>query len=215
MGIRADLTAEHIMASAAIPIFFPPIEIDSEFFGDGSLRQTTPLSPAIHMGADRILAISIRHEVKQEIFVKNKENAAPHHPPALAQIGGELMHSMFMDSLDADLERVKRINDGISKTQKEWKENPFGELRNIPVLVLSPSRPIDEVIPPLLKFFPANLRFLFRGLGVSGQQGNALMSYLAFLNECVQPVMELGYRDTLARKEEIVEFFKNSGTLLE
>ena len=188
------------MASAAIPIFFPPIQLGSDFYGDGSLRQSTPLSPAIHMGADRILAISMRHEERKSEVKKDKEGAPP-HPPAIAEIAGDLMHSVFMDSLDADLERVKRINDSLAKM-------PTGvsDLRTIPVLVLSPSRALEEMVPPLLQHFPANLRYLFRGLGVSAHQGNAMLSYLAFLKECIQPMMSLGYDDTIAKREDIVKF---------
>jgi NTE family protein len=197
VGVKTDLTANHVMASAAIPIFFPPIELDSQFFGDGSLKQLAPLSPALHMGADRILAISIRYEKKKSDDDESKH--LPRHAPSLAEIGGQLMNSLFLDSLDGDLERLVRINETLVK-------NPGLNMKDVPVLVLKPSRNLEEVLPNLLEKFPPTLRFFLRGLGVSSGQGNALMSYLAFMPECIHPLIELGYTDTLQKREQILQF---------
>ncbi|MBC7396520.1 MAG: patatin-like phospholipase family protein, partial [Bdellovibrionales bacterium] len=161
MGVRTDLNAEHVMASSAIPIFFPPVRIHSSHYGDGSLRQTAPLSPAIHMGAERIVAVSIRYEKKRTN--DNDDEALPPHAPSLAEISGQLMNSLFLDSLDADLERLKRMN-------IEAEHYPEGGMKVIPVLVLKPSRSLEELLPNLLERFPAGLRFLLRGLGVSSNQ---------------------------------------------
>lgn len=194
-GMKSALGPDEVMASSAIPIFFPPIQIGNRYYGDGSLRQSAPLSPAIHMGAERIVAISITFEKKQE----GDEQALPPHAPSLAEISGQLMHSLFLDGVDGDLEHLQRLNN-------EADHYPQGGLKHIPVLILKPSRNLEEMLPNLLNHFPPTLRFFFRGLGVSTHQGNGLMSYLAFLPDCIQPLMELGYQDTLARKSEILEF---------
>lgn len=194
-GMRAALGPDEVMASSAIPIFFPPVQIGSKYYGDGSLRQTAPLSPAIHMGAERIVAISITFEKKQQ----GDEQALPAHAPSLAEISGQLMHSLFLDEIDRDLEHLMRLNN-------EADHYPQGGLKHIPVLILKPSRNLEEMLPNLLNHFPPMLRFFLRGLGVSNHQGNGLMSYLAFLPDCIQPLIELGYQDTLARRNEIIEF---------
>ena len=127
------------------------------------------------------------------------KESLPIRAPSLAQISGELMHSLFLDSLDADLERINRMNEAAARF-------PESGVKKISVFVLRPSRNLEEMLPNLLNRFPLGLRYLFRGLGVSNHQGNSLMSYLAFMPECTQPLIELGYQDTMKRKVEILEF---------
>jgi NTE family protein len=205
VGIRTQLGTEHVMASSAIPIFFPPIEIDSAFYGDGSLKQTTPLSPAIHLGAKKILAVGIRHEkTPEESLAMTKETQL--RPPTLAQIAGEVMGSIFLDSLDADIERLNHINKSITELEAKTHLQSIIPLRVIPVLYLRPSCDLHTVLPPALQHFPPMLRFFLKGLGVTPEQGNELITYLSFFQECVQPLIKLGYDDTIARREEILTF---------
>ncbi len=202
-GRSERLTIDHVLASAAIPVFFPPVRIGDQFYGDGCVRQTTPLSPAIHLGADRLLCIGIKHQ-------PSANDPQPPIPksPTIAQISGELFNALFMDPLSADAERLRRINDSIDKFRPHPDSLDRPTLRKIPILNLMPSRNLMDVLPSLLKYFPPYLRYLFHGLGASDRdkQGQALISFLAFFPECTRPMLELGYEDTLARKSEIIDF---------
>ncbi len=203
-GIKSTLNSKHVMASSAIPIFFPPIEIDSKFYGDGSLRQTTPLSAAIHLGAKKILSIGIRHE---RSLAETVQNYVHHTPPSLAQISGELMNSIFLDSMDMDIERLESINKSIDLIEQNPNIKNTLNLKRVKHLHLSPSKDLQSLIPLQIKKFPLTMRFLFHGLGASKQQGNNLMGYLSFLPECSKPLMDLGYEDTMKKKNILLDFF--------
>ncbi len=205
-GQRTTIQMEHVLASAAIPVFFPPVAINNRYYGDGSVRQMTPLSPAIHLGADRLLCIGIRHERKAG------DAAAPiTKAPSLAQISGELFNSLFLDPLHADTERLKRINDSIARYRSTMGDAGDPSLKEIPILNLMPSKNLTDVLPSLVNGFPPSLRYLLKGFGASDRdgQGQSMISYLAFFNECVQPLLDLGYADTLVRQDEITAFMKN------
>jgi NTE family protein len=212
MGLQTELSVEHILASAAIPIFFPPISINGSAFGDGCLRQTTPLSPAIHLGAEKLLCIGIKPKRKQSATATSLQHILT--PPkssaeaSLAQIGGELMNSLFLDSLDSDIERMERINISLQSFTDKTREKHFGELRQIPILSLGPSRDLSEVVPNLIKKFPLLMRYLLRGIGATDREGSNLVSYLAFDPEFLKPLMEIGYHDTLAERAAIEEFME-------
>lgn len=204
-GIRCELEKKHIMASTAMPLLFPPIKIEGHYFGDGCLRQSSPLSPAIHLGADRIVSIGIRQKKKKTKHVSEHVKV---QPPAYAEILGELFNALFLDTLDPDIERLERINDAIKQgVQPKAIRDQFA-LREIPILHLSPSRNLGELVPDIIKDFPLVLRYLIKGLGASDidKQGKELISYLAFTKECVTPLLNLGYEDTMEREDEIREF---------
>jgi NTE family protein len=210
LGLQTEIAVEHILASASIPIFFPPVLINGSAFGDGCLRQTTPLSPAIHLGAEKLLCIGIKPKRKigatatslQHILAPSKSSAAA----SLAQIGGELMNSLFLDSLDSDIERMERINISLQSFTDKAREKHFGELRQIPILSLGPSRDLSEVVPNLIKKFPFMMRYLLRGIGASDREGSNLVSYLAFDPDFLKPLMEIGYHDTFAERAAVEEF---------
>lgn len=205
-GISTHLNTDHIMASAAIPVFFPPVKINSKYYGDGSLRQTTPLSAAIRLGAEKILSIGVRHDSPSEEHpsdIKAKRDA----PPSLAQISGELLNSIFLDSMDTDIERLESVNQSVELIRQIPGGESRSTLKKVDHLHLRPSRDLQSLIPSTIKKFPPIMRFLFRGLGASKNQGNNLMGYLSFLPECSIPLMNLGYEDTLKRKEELLRFF--------
>lgn len=200
-GLRCELEKKHVMASTAIPIFFPPVKIEGSYFGDGCLRQSSPLSPAIHLGADRILSIGIRQKRKE---TKHVQEHIKRQPPAFAEILGEIFNALFLDSLDPDIERLERVNQTI-------KLNPSAKLREIPNLHLTPSRNLGELLPDIIKDLPIVLRYFIKGLGASDtrKQGKELISYLAFTKACVAPLLTLGYEDTMKRKKEIIEFMNH------
>jgi len=206
LSIREPLTVEHVMASAAIPLFFPPVSIKGRNFGDGGMRMTTPVSPAIHLGADKILAIGIRYRRTQEETVQlNRETSGSH--VTVAQIAGVLLNALFLDSLDDDLARLQRINRTLGFLSDDVRRNHPDSLRRIPSLLLSPSRDLGHLAADEYERFPRMLRHLLRGIGATGESGWDLMSYLAFQPAYIGKLIELGYRDTLERRADIEAFF--------
>lgn len=206
ISMREPLTHEHVLASAAIPVFFPPVLVHGRPFGDGGIRMTTPLSPAIHLGAEKILAIGIRYaRTQRETIRLNREERAER--VNLAQIAGVLLNALFLDSLDNDVERLARINRTLSfMPERLRRENP-DLLRTIPAVVLRPSRDLGRLAADEYRRFPALLRHLLRGIGATGDVGWDLLSYLAFQPGYVSKLVELGYEDTRARRDELTAFF--------
>lgn len=194
---RTQLDLNHLMGSAAIPFFFPPEKIGESYFGDGCVRQTTPFSPSIHLGADRIIGIGIRHPHPKE---KVRHLAfAPVGEPTLGQIAGVMLNAIFLDSMEADYERMKRINELIEK-----QNDPA--FRQIPVFMIRPSKDLGKMTEKLNKELPGKLRYLLKGIGVSDKEGLDLLSYLAFDESYTEPLIELGYQDTLNQRDLVLEF---------
>jgi len=194
---RTELRVEHLMASAAIPMFFPPVKVGESYYGDGCIRQTTPLSPAIHLGAEKIIAVGIRHPHHKD---KMRNQAfEPFLNPTLGQVAGIMLNAIFLDSLDADVERLVRINELIS-------EGAHPELRTVPIMIIRPSRDLGKMTTNITEELPPILRYLLKGIGVSDTEGLDLLSYLAFDQSYTKPLMELGYDDTYRMKDEILRF---------
>lgn len=194
---REDINIDHLMASAAIPFFFPPIKIKESYFGDGCIRQTTPLSPAIHLGATKIISIGIRHPHQQSLM---KDLAfSPMKNPTIGQIAGVMLNAIFLDSLEADVERMNHINSLISKHQEK-------SFKAIPILMIRPSRDLGKMTERLNTELPTSLRYLLKGIGVSSTEGLDLLSYLAFDKAYSEPLIELGYEDTYKIKEDVMRF---------
>lgn len=197
-SIRTDIRVEHVMASSAIPLFFQPAKIDNSYYGDGCIRQTTPLSPAIHMGAKKLITIGIRHK---HPTAKMKELALKPNPaPQISQIGGVMMNAIFLDSLESDVERLEKIN---TMVELMGRHSPR---KHIPILSLVPSRDLGGMTEKLNNELPTLLRYFLRSIGVTGKSGLDLLSYLAFDSSFTEQVVELGYEDTIKRKSEILTF---------
>jgi NTE family protein len=196
-SLREDLNIDHLMASAAIPFFFPPIKVGESYYGDGCVRQTTPLSPAIHLGAKKIIAIGVRFPHNQ----KRMQDLAlsPFKDPTIGQISGVMMNAVFLDSLESDVERMMKINSLI-------REGHHDEFKAIPILMLRPSRDLGRMTEKLNEELPPTLRYLLKGIGVSDKEGLDLLSYLAFDKSYTVPLMELGYEDTIKKRDEIQDF---------
>jgi len=196
-SIREDINIDQLMASSAIPFFFPPIQVGDSFYGDGCVRQTTPLSPAIHLGAEKIIAIGVRYPHNQ---ARMQDLAlSPFKNPTIGQITGVMMNAVFLDSLEADVERMMKINSLI----KEGHRDGF---KAIPILMLRPSRDLGKMTERLNEELPATLRYLLKGIGVTEHEGLDLLSYLAFDQSYTVPLMDLGYEDTIKRSSEIQDF---------
>lgn len=210
IGVRSPLTTEHVMASSAIPIFFPPVSLEGAPYGDGCIRLTSPVSPAIHLGADRIIAIGIRYLRSGEQTLELNQ-ATKREDLTIAEIGGVLLNAVFLDSLETDIERMERINSTISQMTEQQIQNMPYPLKKIPVLALRPSQDLGRLAQGTLKEFPTLIRFLLRGVGAKEDKGWDLLSYLAFEKAYTTQLLELGYEDTIRKKSFIMEFMYGEG----
>lgn len=198
-SVRTKFKAEHVLASSAIPIFFPPVQIGGSYFGDGCIRQTTPLSPAIHLGAEKLVAIGIRYPHQQHRM--QDLSFSPIGNPSIGQIIGVLLNAIFLDSLEGDVERLMRINTLV-------EDHPKTEFKTIPILMIRPSKDLGSMSQMKSESLPPMLRYLLKGLGVSDDKGLDLLSYLAFDESYTRPLIELGYEDAMKRKDEVRAFFE-------
>ena len=201
MGVRTPITLDQVMASASIPIFFPPVQVGGSWYGDGGVRLTAPMSPALHLGADRVLVIGIRHPRTAEETLEINAAAQRDDLP-LSQILGVLMNAVFLDSLEPDIERVERVTEMLDRIQRPADSH----LRPVHILLLQPSQDLASLAADQVMRFPRTLRFLLKGLGVSQNGGADLLSYLAFEQQYIERLVTLGYEDTRARFDEIREF---------
>lgn len=200
IGARAKITVPHLMASSAIPFIFAPVRLNREFFGDGSMRQIAPISPALHLGADKILIIGNRQEVLPSMPRRRIVDE-----PNIAQIAGHALDSIFLDSLSADIERVRRINKTIEIIPEKKRIKHGIKLRKVDVLVISPSRNLGELALEYLHELPTSLRFLLKSIGAYNQSNSSLGSYLLFEKGYCRALIELGYQDAMNQAKEIKE----------
>jgi NTE family protein len=193
---HAQLDVDHVMASSSIPLVFPAVQIDGRYYGDGSVRQTTPLSPAIHLGARRLVVIGMRPG-----WVKTNPPLEPGYP-GTAKIMALLFDSIFLDALDADAERLELIN----RLLEDRSDPSKGPLHSVALLMLRPSRALGELAQGLNLTLPSPLDRVVRGLenGSTGTQD--FLSYLYFDPAYTSRAMELGYEDTRAQWENVEEF---------
>ena len=200
-GIPTEVTINHLMASSAIPVLFPAVKLRNEYFGDGSMRQTAPLSPALHMGANRLLIIGVRNTGQDP----QPDDSREVNYPSFGQISGYIFDTLFMDSLDADIERMRRINHTITETRQKRVEYQDTSLRQIDYLVISPSQDVREIVAKYVQNFPKSVRMLLKGIGALAREGRPLMSYLMFDAPFCKELMELGYQDGMAAREQILQ----------
>jgi NTE family protein len=200
-GVPAKIGVDHVMASGALPLIFPAAEVDGEYYGDGSMRQAAPLAPAIHLGADRILAIATRYNPTLD---EVKARAGGGYPPP-ARIIGLLFNTLFLDALEGDAERLDRIN-RVLEALPPGAPNPDG-LKPIKLHVVRPSRDLGDLAAEFKGKLPRSLRLILRGLGIQHVGGAELLSYLIFEKEYVSRVMELGYEDALSQWDALERFF--------
>jgi len=187
-GARVPLTLDHLMASLAIPFLFRPVLLSNQYFGDGAMRQNSPLSPAIHLGANRLFIIGV-----------NDPAPTGHSPsrravePSFGQMFGFMLDSLFMDQLHADLERISRYNES-------------NERRRIEFLVMTPSRDVNKIARRHARELPRSLRALMHAMGAGNAASTLLLSYLLFERGFTRELIALGYEDVRARADEIRSF---------
>jgi len=200
LGVRTQLSVAHLLASSAIPFIFPATRINREYFGDGSMRQIAPLSPAIHLGAERLLIVGAPRRNEHSERLHNDDY------PSLAQIAGHALSSIFLDGLAVDIERVERINRTLSAIPEEQRQASGITLRPIDTLVISPSERIDRIAADHASALPWPIKRLLGGIGAMNRHGGALTSYLLFEKPFTRKLIDLGYADTLARASEVGDF---------
>jgi NTE family protein len=207
-GEIAVIGIDHLLASTAIPFVFPAGRIGDDYFADGSVRQLTPLSAPLHLGARRIVVIAVGQFTGQQVN---------HHPasyPSFAQMAGHALASVFLDNLGADVERLQRLNHVIDLVPPDSQAR-HPEIAHIDALVLSPSRDIGAMARPFAASLPRGVRYLLRGLGSTEGTGASLLSYLLFDRRYTRELIDLGYQDAIARRDEIEAFLAPDGVRYE
>lgn len=200
LGIREDITLDHLMASAAIPILFPAVHVHREYFGDGALHQLSPISPALHLGADRVMVVGVGGQA--DMYRREKTKVYP----SIAQVVSHIMSSCFIDSMESDIERLTRINKTVSLIAEDVRQRETA-LRNIELMVISPpAQVLDMMALRHVSHLPASVRTFVHGSGATRKSGSGVLSYLLFESAYCKDLMALGYNDGWGRREEIKQF---------
>ena len=202
-GERAIISVDHLLASSAIPFIFPAARVGDDYYADGSVRQIAPLSPALHLGARRMLVIAVGQFIGQQ-----PSPGQAHKPlryPSFAQVAGHALSSIFLDNLGADLERLQRLNRVLGLVPHKIQES-HPENVHVDALVVGPTRDLGQLAIRYADRLPTGVRYLLRGLGATEGTGANLLSYLLFDRKYCRELLALGYSDALARRDEIEAF---------
>ena len=202
LGMPTRIENRHLLASSALPFIFPATLINREYFGDGSMRQIAPISPALHLGATRVLIIGVSVNGSPE----QSDRAGIGEYPSLADIAGHALSSIFLDRMEIDLERLRKINDLVAIMPEEMRER--AELRHVDALVMSPSQPIEKIAERYASELPWTIRLLLRLIGAGQQSGGTLVSYLLSEKKFCRALIDLGYQDGIKRRDEIMAFLE-------
>jgi len=194
-----ELRSEHILASSAIPLFFTPVLVGGRPFGDGSLRNTAPLSPAVHLGAEKLFVVGVRrwHDVDLE--------TAPILQPSLGRVLSVLINAIFMDAVEVDLERLRIINQTVEQLRQAGVHPSY---RPIDALYLCPSEGLSDIAKARKNDLPTIIRFLLAGLGTP-EEAAEILSYLLFEPGYCGALVDLGYKDAMSRRMEILGFLSS------
>ena len=205
--IETQLTVDHVMASAALPLFFPAVRIGNAWYGDGGVRLSAPLAPALHMGANRILAISTRY-ARTRRETEEQPSITKYPPPA--QILSIVMNAIFLDLIDQDAQRMQRINRLIEKVPPGQRDG----MRPVKLLVIRPSRDLGRLAAAYEPRLPPTFKFMTRGLGTKETKSPDVLSMLMFQPDYLTRLIEIGEADAEARADEIKEFLQEDAVTL-
>jgi NTE family protein len=196
-SLKQKIGADEVLASCAIPVLFPAAQIGDQYYADGSFRNLSPISPIIHMGAKKILVIGVRgkDEFSEKVYKRQ---------PGVARIAGLILNSLFFDTTEVDLERLRHINELIDVTGKDI-ETKRSDYSRIEYLVVRPSRDVSYLAYEKIKNFPKMIHFLLGGLGPV-EESSELASYLLFVSEFTRELIDLGYADIMSQKETVVRW---------
>jgi NTE family protein len=200
VGAATTLNVDYLMASSALPFIFPAVKLHREYFGDGSIRQIAPISPALHLGADRVLVVGTGRQQSDASRVRSSLY------PSIAQIAGHALNSIFLDGLAVDLERLQRINRTVNLIPEEKRFEAGVHLKPVKVLVISPSQEIERIAGKHVHELPWTLKFMLRGIGAMNRSGSNLASYLLFEETYCRALIDMGYQDTMAQRDEVLSF---------
>ncbi|WP_426141600.1 patatin-like phospholipase family protein [Pseudomonas sp. DWP3-1-2] len=208
VGVPAQLSIDHLLASSAIPLLFAPVKIDQEYFGDGAVRQSAPISPALHLGANRVLVVGVSGNPRGADTNRDAGRiTTTGAQPSLAQISGHLLNSTFIDSLEGDIEVLERMNLLGHLMPCEQRVRQQG-LAPVEVLVIAPSQPIDQIAARHRRELPPALRTFLRGPGATKTSGASVLSYLLFEAGYCSELIELGRYDAMAQGEQLKRFLR-------
>jgi NTE family protein len=202
IGVQSNLHLDHLMASIAVPMIFPPVRIGNEYDGDGAMRQATPLSPAVHLGAKRILVVGVRNEIADT----DPDPVEAGSFPSFAHIAGYTLDTLFMDGLYSDLERLSRINQLIDSVRPEHRGARLSRMRPIDTMVIVPSKDLRVLAHRHRQELPRALRALLWGIGGKQSGGTRLLSYLLFERAYTLELIKLGYHDAMQVREQLEDF---------
>ena len=201
---KTHVRVEHILASSAIPLLFPPVAVDHRYFGDGCVRNQAPCSAALHLGAEKLMVIGVRMQglTADEAFATRTPGA-----PSIARVANVLLNAVLLDGIETDIERLKRINEFLNRVPEAHRDSL--NFKSVPFLFISPSQDIGALASKMASKLPRLIRYVLKGLGPL-EDASELISYLLFEPAFCQTLIDLGYKDGMQQQEQIKQFFIES-----
>ena len=197
VGVKTDILIDHLMASIALPLIFPAVKINNEYFGDGAMRQATPLSPAIRLGAEKLLIINTDSKSPNNQLTDNQIY------PSIGEVGGYMLDALFTGGLLSDLERLDRINQIIENSGNNSVQTSNKKMKHLDYCVISPSKDIKKIAKEHYKDVPYSIKLLMKGLGLKNRDDSELLSFLLFESSFTSSLIQLGFEDGMTNQSEI------------
>jgi NTE family protein len=202
-GVRATLGPEHVLGSMAIPFMYPPERIGDDHFGDGAIQQLSPISPAIHLGAEKVLIIGVGRCSSAGAILDTSEAY-----PSIAQISGHLFDSIFADTLESDLERIRQVNQMLALIPAKVRERAGLEQREVETWVMNPRQSLEELAAIRVHRLPTSLRLLLRAIGALRDGRASVLSYVLTEEWYCRSLIRRGFRDAMVQRKDIAEFLE-------